>query len=147
MQLSGIRDLANSIANNTATVEGYFIQNNLALPSFELDAPPKSLIPTDAINIEAARVRVIDDTLQLRRLMLGPLDYLMSFTVSIAHLLGALIDTQISSPDWITALSFSQSYNPVFFSFSANYWYLSSTCLLSSRDKVFLVFPMANQCD
>ena len=43
----------------------------------------KSMIPPEVSDIEGARLAVIDATQKLRRLMLGPQDYLQSFTVSL----------------------------------------------------------------
>ena len=78
---STIAQLASSIATNIAIVNEFLTSNNLPTPSFDEDGPSRSLIPQDASEIEAARVAVIDDALKLRNLMLGPRDYLMSFTV------------------------------------------------------------------
>ncbi|KAI9713788.1 MAG: hypothetical protein M1820_000518 [Bogoriella megaspora] len=77
---STISELAASIAANTALVSDFLSSKNIPTPSFTVDAPSSSQIPSDALEIEAARVAVIDDTLKLRDLMLGPRDYLMTFT-------------------------------------------------------------------
>ena len=45
----------------------------------------KSMIAPEASEIEDARLTVIDATRKLRSLMLGPQDYLQSFTVSPPH--------------------------------------------------------------
>ena len=37
---------------------------------------------TDAPEIEACRIAIVEATKQLQKLMLGPVDYLMSFSVS-----------------------------------------------------------------
>ena len=76
-----IKDLALSIAKNTAIVEQYLSSNRLPSPSFGIDAPSGSLIPRESADIEAARVAVVEATLKLRNLMLGPREYLQSFAV------------------------------------------------------------------
>ena len=75
-----IVELASTIAENTSKVAAFLTSKGLPLPSFEKNGPSRSLIPQDAQDIEAARVAVIEATQQLRLLMLGPLDYLTSFT-------------------------------------------------------------------
>ena len=72
--------LSTAIARNTIIIAVYLQQNNLPFPSFDLDGPSRSQIPADAPEIEAARMAVIEATQQLRRLILGPLDYLTTFT-------------------------------------------------------------------
>ena len=79
---STISELAASIASNTALINDFLSSKNLLTPSFDVDAPSTSQIPQDAVEIEAARVAVIDDALKLRDLMLGHRDYLTSFTLS-----------------------------------------------------------------
>jgi hypothetical protein len=76
-----ITELAKIISENTAKVDEYLATQGLPQPSFDVNAPSKSLIPSEAVEIEAARAAVIDATLMLRDLMLGPKEYLMSFTV------------------------------------------------------------------
>lgn len=78
-----ISELASIIATNTAKFDKYLSSNNLPSPSFDVDAPSTSLIPPEAEEIEAARAAVIDATTKLHRLMLGPRDYLQSFTVRL----------------------------------------------------------------
>ncbi|TRX96512.1 hypothetical protein FHL15_002784 [Xylaria flabelliformis] len=80
MATSQIVELANRIASNTAKVNDYLLSHNLPTPSFDVDGPRDTLIPKDELDIEAARVAIVDDTLKLRRLVLGPREYLMSYT-------------------------------------------------------------------
>lgn len=80
MSNSKIVDLAASIAQNTALVADYFSKHGLPFPSFDIDGPTSSQIPPDAPEIEAARVAIIESMQQLRFLMMGPFDYLASFT-------------------------------------------------------------------
>ena len=79
-----IVDLASIISKNTAIVEKYLSDNNLSRPSFGVNAPSESLIPREAVEIEAARLAVIEATLKLRNLMLGPREYLQSFAVHLS---------------------------------------------------------------
>ncbi|KAI1427098.1 S-adenosyl-L-methionine-dependent methyltransferase [Xylaria sp. FL1777] len=80
MATSRIVELANRIANNTAKIDEYLRSRNLPTPSFDVDGPRDTLIPKDEVSIESARVAIVDDTLELRRLALGPREYLMSYT-------------------------------------------------------------------
>ncbi|KAI1282907.1 S-adenosyl-L-methionine-dependent methyltransferase [Xylaria sp. FL0933] len=80
MNASRIVELANRIASNTAKINDYLLSHNLPPPSFEVDGPLDTLIPKHELDIETARVAVIDDTLELRRLVLGPREYLMSYS-------------------------------------------------------------------
>ena len=74
--------LAQSIAQNTAIVNDFLLSKGIPPPSFDVDAPSESPVPQDTPpGIEAARVAVVDATLELHDLMLGPRDYLMSYTV------------------------------------------------------------------
>ena len=76
-----VAELASVISKNTATVVQYLSNSNLPHPSFGVDAPSASSIPRDAVEIEAARQAVVEATLKLRNLMLGPREYLQSFAV------------------------------------------------------------------
>ncbi|MCJ1261773.1 hypothetical protein MMC22_001641 [Lobaria immixta] len=80
MESAEIADLALIISTNTAKVKDHLLSNNLPLPSFDIDAPNRSLIVPEAEEIQAARLAVIDATLKLHNLMLGPRDFLQSFT-------------------------------------------------------------------
>lgn len=83
MNSVGIEDLALIISTNTAKVKDHLVSNNLPLPSFNVDAPAQSLIAPEAEEIQAARLAVIDATLKLHNLLLGPRDFLQSFTVCL----------------------------------------------------------------
>ncbi|KAI0020758.1 S-adenosyl-L-methionine-dependent methyltransferase [Xylariomycetidae sp. FL0641] len=82
MSASRIVELAANIATNTGILDDYLRANGLPTPSFEVDGPLESLVPQNEHEIEAARVAIIDDTLELRRLVLGPRDHLMSFSAN-----------------------------------------------------------------
>lgn len=79
---SRITKLANRIAANTTKLNDYLVARNLPTPSFGVDGPKDTLVPKQEAEVEAARVAIIDDTQELRRLVLGPREYLMSYTVS-----------------------------------------------------------------
>ncbi|KAI1123665.1 S-adenosyl-L-methionine-dependent methyltransferase [Nemania abortiva] len=80
MATSRIIELANRIASNTAKVNDYLLSHNLPTPSFDVDGPRDTLVPKDELSVESSRVAIIDDTLELRRLVLWPREYLMSYT-------------------------------------------------------------------
>lgn len=82
MASSRIIELANRIAINTVKVNDYLLSHDLPTPSFDIGSPLETLIPKHELDVESARVAVIDDTLELRRLVLGPREYLMSYTAS-----------------------------------------------------------------
>ncbi|KAK4230056.1 S-adenosyl-L-methionine-dependent methyltransferase [Podospora fimiseda] len=77
---SRIVELAMRIAINTAKLDIYLTSHNLPTPSFDINGPLDSQIPTSEKEIQAAQTAIIDDTQELRRLILGPRDYLMSYT-------------------------------------------------------------------
>lgn len=83
MSTTRILELSSRIATNTTKLNDYLVSNNLPAPSFDLNGPTDSLIPKENTDLEAARVAIIDDTLELRQLMLGPREYLMSYTVKL----------------------------------------------------------------
>ena len=66
---SRIVELSSLIATNTASIHSYLALHNLSFPSFDTNAPLKLALPED---LENARSIVLDATLELRELMLGP---------------------------------------------------------------------------
>jgi len=83
MTSPSITELAVIISENTAKVNEYLLAKELPLPSFNVDAPNKPLIdPQECSDVEAARIKIIDASLMMRDLMLGPKGHLMSFNVS-----------------------------------------------------------------
>ncbi|KAH9885690.1 S-adenosyl-L-methionine-dependent methyltransferase [Xylariomycetidae sp. FL2044] len=74
-----IVELATRIATNTSKVSDYLAAHDLPQPSFDVNAPLYGAVPKDAAEIQALRQSVLEDTDELRRLMLGPRDYLFSF--------------------------------------------------------------------
>ncbi|KAK4041920.1 S-adenosyl-L-methionine-dependent methyltransferase [Parachaetomium inaequale] len=75
-----IVELAKRIAANTEKLQTYLAAHGLPTPSFDIDGPKDTLVPKTETETEAARAAVIDDTEELRRLVLGPREYLMSYT-------------------------------------------------------------------
>lgn len=86
MATSRIVELSQRIAVNTAKVHDYLAAHNLPDPSFEVDAPLVSVVPQANTDLAKARHEVINDTLELRQLMLGPREHLTSFSVCIGIL-------------------------------------------------------------
>lgn len=84
--MASITELASRIAANTAKLNDYLVANGLPTPSFDINGPKDTLVPKHEAEVEAARVAIIDDTQELRRLVLGPREYLMSYTVGPSHL-------------------------------------------------------------
>lgn len=83
MTAQTILSLSAIISENTLKIHEYHVANGLPTPSFDINGPRESLISGDAHEIQAARVAVVDATEKLRRLTLGPRDYLMSFIVCL----------------------------------------------------------------
>lgn len=80
MSAPRIVELATRIASKTTKVSNYLTANNLPQPSFDLDTPPLGPVPRDAPEeIVALRESVLEDTAELRHLMLGPKEYLSTF--------------------------------------------------------------------
>jgi hypothetical protein len=82
MTTPSILELASIISSNTSKINDFIQAENLSQPSFDADAPKNSVIPADNHELEAARGAVIDATLMLHDLILGPKEHLLSFTVS-----------------------------------------------------------------
>ncbi|KAI1366337.1 S-adenosyl-L-methionine-dependent methyltransferase [Xylaria arbuscula] len=79
MAVPRIVELAQRIAANTTKVNDYLAENNLPQPSFNLDARLDGPVPKDAApEITGMRQSVIEDTVELQHLMLGPREYLTS---------------------------------------------------------------------
>lgn len=83
MSTTRIVELLQRIATNTAKINDFFVANNIPESSFALDAPPHSVIPQTETEILDARREVINDTQELRELMLGPREHLSSYDVSL----------------------------------------------------------------
>lgn len=79
MSVPHIVELATRIATNTTKVSNYLTENNIPQPSFDPETPLYGCVPKDAPEIEALRQSVLSDTAELRDLLLGPREYLLSF--------------------------------------------------------------------
>lgn len=110
MATRSIAELATIISTNTAIITEYLSNHGLAQPSFDVIAPSQWHTPTDAPHVEAARSAVIDATLMLHDLILGPKAYLMSFTVSISMHQEAQ-DIDISKHDWLLSMQAISRFN------------------------------------
>ncbi|GAW15863.1 hypothetical protein ANO14919_052850 [Xylariales sp. No.14919] len=79
MAVPYIVTLATRIAANTSKVSDYLTANNMPQPSFDADAPLYGAVPETVPEMAALRQSILQDTAELRDLMLGPRDYLFSF--------------------------------------------------------------------
>jgi hypothetical protein len=86
---SRIAELSARIAANTAEVDDFLAAQSLATPSFDADAPLDLFPPSTEARVLAARQAIIQDTLELRQLMLGPREHLFSYQPQ--HLLSQLV--------------------------------------------------------
>ncbi|KAI1303809.1 hypothetical protein F5Y03DRAFT_407129 [Xylaria venustula] len=73
-----IAELSARIAANTTEINNFLFSQRLPTPSFDPDAPLSLFHPNTDDRILAARKAVIQDTLELHDLMLGPREYLFS---------------------------------------------------------------------
>ncbi|RYP57680.1 hypothetical protein DL769_009335 [Monosporascus sp. CRB-8-3] len=96
MSSSRIIELSPRIAANTAILNDYLVANHLPMSSFDVDGPQNTLVPKHMVDVPAARVAIIDDTEELRRLVLGPRDHLMSYW-------GSKLLTTMTSPASVPA--------------------------------------------
>jgi hypothetical protein len=64
------------IAEQTANINNFFVDNKLPTPSFEVDALSSLPIPDDAEEIKAARLAIIEACAELQALVTGPRDFL-----------------------------------------------------------------------
>ncbi|KAJ8130720.1 hypothetical protein O1611_g2906 [Lasiodiplodia mahajangana] len=82
MDVPHIVALATRIAANTSKVGEYLTANNMPQPSFDVNAPLYGAVPETVPEMANLRRAILQDTVELRDLMLGPRDYLLSFVVS-----------------------------------------------------------------
>ena len=76
---SRILELASIIAENTTKVDQYLTANDLPKPSFEITAPVNLTLPK---TLQAARDAVLDATIELNELLLGPKEVMVDYPVS-----------------------------------------------------------------
>ena len=75
---SRIANLANIIAKNTAEIDSFLRSRNLPFPSFDADAPLDLRLPKE---LKSARNLAVDATIELKELLLGPKELLLSNVV------------------------------------------------------------------
>ena len=75
---SRITKLAGVIAKKTAELDSFLLSRNLPFPSFEIDAPLDFRLPEE---LESTRSLVIDASTELKELLLGPTELLLSNVV------------------------------------------------------------------
>ncbi|KAK3986043.1 S-adenosyl-L-methionine-dependent methyltransferase [Cladorrhinum sp. PSN332] len=76
--MASITDLSTRIASNTTKLNTYLTTHNLPPPSLDITAPVNLLPPNTPAEIVLARQCIIDDTLELRNLVLGPREHIMT---------------------------------------------------------------------
>ncbi|KAI0145085.1 S-adenosyl-L-methionine-dependent methyltransferase [Xylariaceae sp. FL1272] len=80
MSIPRISELSTRISTSTARICEYLSSNGIPFPSFSIDAPLYGAVP-DVPEMQMLRRSIIDDTAELRRLMLGPRDYLTDLAI------------------------------------------------------------------
>ncbi|TVY81049.1 O-methyltransferase gsfB, partial [Lachnellula suecica] len=75
LAMSRIRELARIIAYHTDNIDQYLISNNHPSPSFEIGVPEASSIP---VALQKSRELVIEATTELKELLQGPKELLMT---------------------------------------------------------------------
>ncbi len=79
MPTSRIIELSQRITANTAKVNDYIAAHDLPQTSFDIDGPLSSATPPTKLEINAARQEAIYDCQELRELLLGPMEHLISY--------------------------------------------------------------------
>jgi hypothetical protein len=82
---SRIAQLSGLIAEHTATINNFFVENKLPTPSFEADALWSLPIPDDAEDVKAARLAVIEACAELQALVTGPKEFLQVNVKQFPH--------------------------------------------------------------
>ena len=111
---SRIMELAGIISKKTAELDGYLFSRNLPFPSFDIDAPLDFHLSEE---LEISRSLAIDAITELRELLLGPKDLLLSNVVR--PVLQLTLDIQKNSESKIINLIPAQSLgqSPCYLSF------------------------------
>ncbi|KAI8630535.1 S-adenosyl-L-methionine-dependent methyltransferase [Xylariaceae sp. FL1651] len=79
MDMFEVKVISSRIAANTNKVNDYLVTHNLPTPSFDVNGAQDTLIPKHVLDTKLAKAAIIDDTLELRCLVLGPREYLISY--------------------------------------------------------------------
>lgn len=74
--MPSIQELSARISRNSAIVEQSLLRKNARMPSFDPDADSEFPDTAGDLEIEAARMAVIDDTSTLHDMFLGPREVL-----------------------------------------------------------------------
>jgi hypothetical protein len=82
---SKISQLSALIAEHTAAINNFFVENKLPNPSFEANALWSLPIPDDAEEIKAARLAVIEACAELQALVTGPKEFLRVNVKQVPH--------------------------------------------------------------
>ena len=78
---SRIAYLASIIARNTTKIDGFLRSRDLPFPSFDIDAPLDFHFTNE---LKSARSLVVDATIELKELLLGPKELLLTNVVRFA---------------------------------------------------------------
>lgn len=79
--MSRINELVSAIARTTAIVTGYYEEQGLPQPSYDIEGPSEVSIPSDKPSVSNAHVAALGATAKLYNLLLGPKGMLMSQNV------------------------------------------------------------------
>jgi hypothetical protein len=78
-------DFALDISKNAAVLDKFFFTHTgIPRPSLDIGGPPAFPIPDDSAEVAVAREAILEASLQLRRLALGPIEQLMETTTSVS---------------------------------------------------------------
>lgn len=81
--ITPMEQLSEQLHKATKIVADYLRINGHTQPSFDRDSPPNTL-PADAPHeIKAARLQIVDCTLKIQQLALGPAEFLPNLQVSV----------------------------------------------------------------
>ena len=77
-----IVQLASVISKNTKKFDNWLTSHGIPSPSFGIETPPKLQVPKD---IAQARQAVVEATIELQALMLGPVGHLQHQTRDVSY--------------------------------------------------------------
>lgn len=98
---SQITVLAGIISECSTIVNGYFLRNNLPMPSFDVSGPPQIVIPPHEKQVTVAYLEVLRATMELHHLMLGPAAMLMGTSVRENPYLYRILAKLNTNRSWI----------------------------------------------
>jgi hypothetical protein len=105
-QSTRITELANIISDSTTIVNDYFESRGLPTPSFDVSGPSRIDFPPQEKQIADARMRVLEATDELHRLMQGPTAMVMEISVRKAPFFCSkyVDDVNIQARRWIVSV-------------------------------------------